>query len=140
MVKTTKRKMQTEKGSVLIAVLIISSIMIILGSTLIYVLLSETKTNEAMEIKETASYLAYSGIEHGIAIIVSTQVGATPVKPSGSIKTYENGDIHYEYEIPELTANHIKAVGRIIKNGATIKEITMAADIDASGNVIITKQ
>mgnify|MGYP005855238991 CR=1 FL=1 len=134
------RRMQSDKGNVLVMVLIISAIMIVLGSALIFILLSEVKTNEVMEERETASYLAYSGIEHGINIIMNTSEGEEPEMPAGAIITYDSGSKRYEYQLTELSTTYVEAVGRIIENGEVAREITLTASIDENGNVRIIKQ
>ncbi|NSW89337.1 MAG: hypothetical protein HPY74_01420 [Firmicutes bacterium] len=134
------KKMQSEKGNVLVMVLILSAIMIALGSALLFVLISEVKTNRVMEEREIATYLAYSGIEHGIKTIENTPEGEDPIMPAGAIVVYNNSNKQYEYQVIEISINYVKSAGRIVENGEVIREITMSASIDDNGNVRLIKQ
>jgi hypothetical protein len=134
------KKIQQDKGKTFVMVLIFSSIVIVLCSALFFVLLSEAKSNDAMAERETAIYIAYSGIEHGVNIIVNTPENEELVKPDGAITIYDSGDTRYEYQVMELATSYVEAVGRIIKNGNVTMEVTLTASVDEAGEVGIVKK
>ncbi|HOJ10475.1 MAG TPA: hypothetical protein PK733_07775 [Clostridiales bacterium] len=139
--KNTVIHFNSESGYALVLSIILVVVIFILGSAILFSIASETKTNEVMEQREIASYLAYSGIEHGLAILEATAYNDNPVLPSASFEVFNEGNKIGKYQITQLTKTNLEAVGTYEIGGSPsiIRTTVIQAIIDSNGKVIVKK-
>lgn len=129
--------LKNRRGSALIPVLILVTVVVVAGAALLFSVTSELSMNRAMEQRTVATYLAQAGIEHGLNILKNTPAGQNPVRPAGEFTLLNEANKVYKYEITGLTNSLIRSKGREIINGTTVSEVTLEASIDDEGTVTI---
>lgn len=130
------KQFRSQRGSALVLTLVITMIILVVGSSMVFALTSETQMSLQSELQLKASYLAQAGLEHCIKLLSTAPSGQIPSYPTDPIKVSEVGSRVEEYQIV-ISSGVIQATGRIKENGSMIKEVTIKASWDSSGSVSI---
>jgi len=126
---------KNEKGYTMVLTIILMAVVTILGTALLTSLVSEIRINRMMEERSIATYLAQSGIEHGLKILENTPIDETPTAPMESIIVYNHENKIHEYKILQLSDSLVQAVGRIKVFGDVTRTVTINVHIQ-EGEII----
>lgn len=130
--------LNTHRGSAMLITLMITFLLLILGTSVLFALNSETLMVKQAELQAEATYLAQAGIEHGFYLIESVEGGEEPVFPVGAVRVSTVGNKIYEYDITK-NGSEIVSQGIIRENGDIKKVVSIKARWDESGQVTIIK-
>lgn len=130
--------LRSERGHVMLFSLIITFILLMLGTTLLLALNSETMMNKEAELMAQAHYLAQAGIEHGLSLVESTPTGEEPAFPTGAVNVSTLDSKVLEYQIVK-NGSEIQSTGRIKEDGNILKEVRIIATWDETGQVTVIR-
>lgn len=124
---------KNQKGYILILVVVVMAVIFIMTALIYNLLTNEIRNNIVLEQRETTTYLAQSGIEHGLNLI---EMNIDPlVAPTSGFTLFTEGNFVGKYRILELSKTSVKSIGTLYSNGIIVEEITVTASIDDEGNV-----
>lgn len=128
--------LKNQKGSALVLTLILMIIVIILGTAMLFSVVSEIKINRVIEDTTITRYLAQAGIDHGLQLIKNES--ATLVYPYNNEIVLGNRSRVYRMTITKSGAIiTINSTGILEIDGVIKRQVTLTATVPEDGQVII---
>lgn len=127
------------RGSTLVGAIILSFIVLLMSTALMFSFSSELKLNKKTYASSETFYAAQAGIEHGLMLIEQSE-SDTILFPSEEFRVYDDGTHITTYKISiaqniPLNGYTINSIGKIVENGSVVDETILWADIDEDFNV-----